>query len=215
MNPIKNLIRGNKLFRKYHFADFEEELKESIKNGQKPDVLFISCCDSRITLDFMLGAKPGDLFVLRNIGNFVPPFSANGDFHGTASAIEYAISVLKVSNIIVCGHSHCGACQSLHEEIPDSKDFINIKKWLELGQKAKNMTLQKTYETKEDLYRATEKNSLICQLENLLTYPTIEEKIKTNSIKIHGWFYNLKDGSIEYYDKKTNSFNDIVDYQVC
>ncbi len=215
MNAIKNLIRGNKLFRKYHFLDFEEQLNESIINGQNPDVLFISCCDSRITPDLILGAKPGDLFALRNIGNFVPPFSANGYFHGTASAIEYAISVLNVSHIIVCGHSYCGACQSLHEDIPDTNNFINIKKWLELGNKAKNITLQKIYESKEELYRATEKNSLICQLDNLLTYPVIQEKINNETLKIHGWYYHLKDGSIEYYNKKRNTFNDLLEYQVC
>jgi carbonic anhydrase len=142
MNAIKNLVRGNKLFRKYHYIDYEEEVHESIKNGQKPQTLLITCCDSRITPDLMLGAKPGDLFVLRNIGNFVPPFCKNGNFHGTASAIEYAINVLKVKNIIVCGHSHCGACQSLHNTIPDNKDFINIKKWLELGEKAKSMPIK-------------------------------------------------------------------------
>ncbi len=212
MNAIKNLIRGNKLFRKYHFVDFEEELQESIKSGQKPDVLFIGCCDSRITPDLMMGSKPGDLFMLRNIGNFVPPFCSNGDFHGTASAIEYAVSVLKVKNIIVCGHSYCGACQSLHSDIPDSVDFINIKKWLQLGEKAKEITLQKTYKTKDELYRATEKNSLICQLENLRTYPAINEKIKKSEIKIHAWYYNLNNGFIEYYNQQTELFVDIVEY---
>ena len=100
MNAIKSLIRGNKLFRKYHYIDYKEEVHESIRNGQKPQTLFISCCDSRITPDLMLGSKPGELFVLRNIGNFVPPFCEKGYFHGTASAIEYALSVLKVKNII-------------------------------------------------------------------------------------------------------------------
>ena len=212
MNAIKNLIRGNKLFRKYHFVDFKEDLHESIKNGQKPDVLFISCCDSRITPDLMMGSKPGDLFVLRNIGNFVPPFCSNGDFHGTASAIEYAVSVLKVKNIIVCGHSYCGACQSLHGEIPDTIEFINVRKWLELGKKAKEITLQKTYETKDELYRATEKNSLICQLENLVTYPAVKENLDKNEIKIHAWYYNLADGSIEYYNKKTQTYDDLLSF---
>lgn len=213
MNPIKNLIRGNKLFRKYHFPEFKQEVEELIKNGQKPSVLFISCCDSRITPDFMIGSKPGDLFVLRNIGNFVPPFSATGDFHGTASAIEYAVSVLNISNIIVCGHSHCGACQSLYQDIPKNDDFINIRKWLKLGEKAKNITLEKTYSTKEELYKATEKNSVICQLENLLTYPYINKKIISGTMKIHGWYYNLEDGSIEFYDKEDNTFKDIFEYQ--
>jgi len=212
MNIIKSLIRGNKLFRKYHFTDFQEELSELIKNGQKPQALFIGCCDSRVTPDLMLGSKPGDLFVLRNIGNFVPPFSSNGEYQGTASAIEYAVSVLNVSNIIVCGHSHCGACQSLYQEIPDDKNYLNIKKWLELGKKAKEITLQKTYKTKDELYRATERNSLICQLDNLQTYPAIQKKMSSNELQIHGWYYNLNDGKIEYYNETSKSFDDVITY---
>lgn len=214
MNSIKNLIRGNNLFRKYHFDEFKDDLSHLIEHGQKPDVLFISCCDSRITPDFMIGNRPGDLFTLRNIGNFVPPFTSDGEFHGNASAIEYAVSILNVSHIIVCGHSYCGACESLYKEIPDNENYINIKKWLELGQKAKQMTLKdkNLYNTKEDLYRATEKNSIICQLENLLTYPAIKEKISENKIDIHGWYYDLSDGSIEYYDKKNNKYKNITEY---
>lgn len=214
MNPIKNLIRGNKLFRKYQFDEFKDDLLELNINGQKPEILFISCCDSRITIDFMVGTKPGDLFILRNIGNFVPPFSLNGDFHGTASAIEYAVSILNVSNIIVCGHSYCGACQSLYSNIPQNPHYINIQKWLELGKKAKEVTLKNKhlYKTQEELYKATEKNSIICQLKNLLTYPAIKEKIELDKIAIHGWYYNLDDGSIEYYDKKNRLFKDISEY---
>lgn len=214
MDAIKNLIRGNKLFRKYHFEEFKDSLDDLILNGQKPEVLFISCCDSRITTDFMIGSKPGDLFILRNIGNFVPPYSANGDYHGNASAIEYAVSILNVSNIIVCGHSHCGACKSLYEDIPDTPYYINIKKWLELGKKAKEITLksQHLYKNEAELYKATEKNSIICQLENLLSYPAIKEKINLDKIKIHGWYYNLNDGSIEYYDELSKNYKSINEY---
>jgi carbonic anhydrase len=213
MNAIKNLIRGNKLFRKYHYSDFEEESNELIIHGQKPQALFIGCCDSRVTPDLMMGAKPGDLFVLRNIGNFVPPYDSKNNFPGFTSAIEYALLVLKVSNIIVCGHSHCGACQSLHTKIPDDDNLKNIKSWLEIGEKAKDITLKKSYQTKEELYRATEKNSLICQLENLMTYPLIQEQVKNNNLKLHGWYYNLTNGFIEFYDKKSQSFRDIIEYE--
>ena len=88
MNIIKSLIRGNKLFRKYHFTDFEEELNELIKHGQKPQALFITCCDSRITPDLMLGSKPGDLFVMRNIGNFVPPYEKDYSFDEYGRILE-------------------------------------------------------------------------------------------------------------------------------
>jgi carbonic anhydrase len=162
----------------------------------------------------MIGSKPGDLFTLRNIGNFVPPYSADGNYHGNASAIEYAVSVLKVSNIIVCGHSHCGACQSLYEDIPDTQDYINIRKWLELGKEAKEITLKNShlYKDEKELYRATEKTSIICQLKNLLTYPAIKRKVDTNEINIHGWYYDLIDGSIEYYDKESKKYKNINEY---
>lgn len=212
MNTIKNLIRGNQLFKKYHLIDYQDDLTHLIKNGQKPEVLFICCCDSRITPDLMLGAKPGDLFVLRNIGNFVPPYSLEKGFHGITSAIEYAISILQVPNIIVCAHSHCGAIESLYKDIPNTSEFQNIKMWLKLGEKAKADTIKQTFSTKEELYKKTEKNSLINQVDNLLTYPIIQEKVKEGSLKLHAWYYELKDASISYYHKEENIFKDLEDY---
>lgn len=212
MDAIKNLIRGNAIFKKYHYPDLEEEINDLILNGQKPEILFISCCDSRITPDIMMGTKPGDLFVLRNIGNFVPPYGENKSYHGVASAIEYAVSVLNVKNIIVCAHSHCGACKSLYEDIPDTKYFKNIKKWLELGAEAKKLSLEKTYKNKNDLYENTEKNSLLFQVKNLLTYPAIKEKYYKKEIKLHAWYLHIKSAQIEYYDYKKKCFKDIEEY---
>ena len=193
MNIIKNLVRGNELFKKYHYVDYEDEITDLIKHGQKPEVLFISCCDSRITPDLMLGSKPGDLFVLRKYRK--PLFLLlmdDASFHGTASAIEYAVSVLNVKHIIVCGHTHCGACKSLFEEIPNHQHYINIKKWLKLGLKAKEITLKNTYANKEEKERAMEKNSVLCQVENLHTYPAIKEKLLNKSIKLHAWYMHLE-----------------------
>lgn len=214
MNILKKLIRGNKLFRDYQFDEYKEELALLIEHGQKPEVLLISCCDSRVTPDFMLESKPGELFVLRNIGNFVPPCSVDKEFHGSSAAIEYAVSVLDVSHIIICGHSNCGACASLYEDIPNSIYFQNINKWLELGKEAKELTLKENpfYKNKNELYESTEKNSLKFQLKNLTTYPAIQDKLKNNTMQIHAWYYNLSDGSIEYYDKNKDNFKDICFY---
>lgn len=212
MNAIKNLIRGNQLFKKYHFTDYKEDLEDLIKNGQKPEVLFICCCDSRITPDLMLGSKPGDLFVLRNIGNFVPPYSSEKGFHGISSAIEYAISILKVSNVIVCAHSHCGAIQSLYKDIPNDAELFNIKKWLLLGEKAKEETSKLTFKNKEDLYKQTEKNSVKYQLDNLLSYPIIKKRVEEKTLQLHAWYYELKDGSISYYDQEENNFKELSKY---
>lgn len=205
MDTIKNLIRRNKLFQKYHINEFKDELKESIKSGQKPEALLISCCDSRITPDFMFGNRPGDLFVLRNIGNLVPAYQSDNDSFGVLASIEYAINILEVSHVIVCGHSHCGACQSLYEELPS--DTNNIQKWLEIAKPVKEFTLKSmSKENKEELYRATEKNSVIFQIKNLLSYPIIKKKVGEKSLQIHGWYYDIEKGCLYIYDEQNNSF---------
>ena len=204
---LTELIKGNEEFRKNYFSNLEKEIKELVEHGQKPEVMFIGCSDSRVTPDLMLGTKPGDMFILRNVGNFVPKYKHDEDFHGTAAAIEYAIAVLKVKHIIVCGHSHCGACKSLYDDIPDDGSFIHIKTWLTLGAKAKEITLKnKNFNTKEEMYRETERNSICHQLDNLLTYPGVAKLYKEEKLKVHGWYYDIETAQIDYYDKKEDKF---------
>ena len=205
---INDLIKGNKKFRDVSFPKFEGNIKELVEQGQKPEILFVGCSDSRITPDLMLDTKPGDMFILRNVGNFVPPYSPDDDFHGSSAAIEYAVSVLGVKHIIICGHSHCGACKSLYKDIGDSPDLIHVKKWIELGKRAKEYTLLAIQDKsdKEKLYRATERISVVHQMENLLTFPDVERKIKNGTLQIHGWYYRIEDGTLEYYDGEECSF---------
>ena len=186
---INDLIKGNKKFREARFPKYEDDLKQLVETGQKPEVLFIGCSDSRVTPDLMLDTKPGDMFILRNVGNFVPPYNPDDDYHGSSAAIEYAVSVLGVKHIIVCGHSHCGACKSLYHDIGNSPDLIHVKKWLELGKRAKEYTLLAIQDKsdKEKLYRATERISIVHQMENLLTFPEVDRKVKSGVLQIHGW----------------------------
>ncbi len=205
--PLENLIKGNLDFKKNTFPKIEKELLDLVTHGQRPDVMFIGCSDSRVTPDLMLNTKPGDMFILRNVGNFVPPFKHDEDFHGSAAAIEFAVSVLKVKHIIICGHSHCGACKSLYEEIPDNESLVHIKTWLNLGMKAKERTLRnKKFTNAEEMYRATERNSIRHQLDNLLTYPDVKRLLKSKELEIHGWYYNIATGEIEYYREEDDSF---------
>ncbi|WP_072680421.1 carbonic anhydrase [Arcobacter sp. LA11] len=209
---LKNLIKGHEDFRKFNFPRIESELKELVEHGQRPEVMFIGCSDSRVTPDLMLNTRPGDMFILRNVGNFVPPFKHDEDFHGSAAAIEYAIAVLKVKHIIICGHSHCGACKSLYEEIPSNDSFIHVKTWLNLGKQAKERTLKnKKFNTEEEMYRATERNSIRHQLDNLLTYPDIVRLLKTGELQIHGWYYDIESGNMDFYDKENDSFKPLKD----
>ena len=205
---INDLIKGNKKFREASFPEYEGDLKELVEKGQKPEILFVGCSDSRVTPDLMLDTKPGDMFILRNVGNFVPPYNPDDDYHGSSAAIEYAVSVLGVKHIIICGHSHCGACKSLYQNLDNSPDLIHVRKWLELGKRAKEYTLLAIQDKtdKEKLYRATERISIVHQMENLLTFPEVERKVKAGELQIHGWYYRIEDGTIEYYDGEECSF---------
>jgi len=203
---LQEYAQGNNLFRTY-FKKNKDSLLKLVKSGQSPKALFIGCSDSRVIPDLMLQTKPGDLFVIRNVGNFVPPFKPDEDFHSTASGIEYAVSVLKVQEIIICGHTHCGACAHLYEELEDDS-LIHTKKWLELGESAKKSAILSlgSDANKEDLLRLTEKLSVIKQIENILTYPNVKQRFEDDDLRIHGWYYDIENGKIEYYDADSYTF---------
>ncbi|MBN2894570.1 MAG: carbonic anhydrase [Campylobacterales bacterium] len=205
---ITDLIHGNRHFQKVRFPHYEEDMSALVRSGQKPQILFIGCSDSRVTPDLMLDTKPGDMFILRNVGNFVPPYSQNSDFHGSSAVIEYAVSILNVRHIILCGHSHCGACRNLFELPVDAKNYIHLNKWLELGESARNeaVALHGNLMDREQLYRETEKLSILHQLENLLTFPEIERRVEAGELSLHGWYYQIEDGSILCYDGNLRRF---------
>lgn len=203
---LEKYAQGNKLFRQY-FKKNQESLLRLVTNGQSPKALFIGCSDSRVIPDLMIQTDPGDLFVLRNVGNFVPPYKPDEDFHATASGIEYAVSVLKVKEIIICGHTHCGACKHLYEPIEDPL-LIHTKKWLELGESAKTSAVLSLgiNAPKEELLRLTEKLSVVKQIENLLTYPNVKKQFEDDDLSIHGWHYDIETGNIDYYNADTYEF---------
>ena len=172
--------------------------------------LFIGCADSRIMPSLMTGTAPGDLFILRNVGNFVAPYDPADIMHPSAPGIEYAVAALNVSEIIICGHTHCGAIQSLFKEI-DSPSLLHTKNWLTLGSKAKSFAVLALGEgaEKEKLYRLTEKLSVVSQIENLLTYPDVKAGVEADTIHIHGWIYDIESGEIEYYDPDKGMFKSL------
>jgi carbonic anhydrase len=208
---LQEYAHGNELFRSY-FKKNKESLLNLVKSGQSPKALFIGCSDSRVIPDLIVQSNPGDLFVLRNVGNFVPPFKPDEDFHATASGIEYAVSVLKVQEIIICGHTHCGACKALYENMEDDS-LIHTKKWLELGESAKKSAILSlgANADQEALLRLTEKLSVVKQIENILTYPNVKKRFEEGDLYIHGWYYDMETGKIEYYDADSYQFAPLND----
>ena len=206
-NRVKEFVEGHEAFRKIKFNQSKNRFKRLVEEGQNPKALFIGCSDSRVMPAMITGSKPGDLFIVRNIGNFVAPYNPDADYHATASAIEYAVSILDVSDIIVCGHSHCGAISALFKEIEQTPENIHTIKWLELGNEAKKTGLLAHKDSdKETMLRYTERISVVYQLDNLLTYPAVKRRVEEGTLYLHGWHYDIENGHIEYYDDENYEF---------
>lgn len=211
INNMKKLIEGHSDFQSVKFKNNKERFKNLVEEGQDPKALFIGCSDSRVMPALITNSKPGDLFIVRNIGNFVAPFNPNQDYHATASAIEYAVSVLEVTDVIVCGHSECGAIATLYKNITPSDENLHTIKWLELGESAKRSALLSMRgKAEEEILRYTEKISVIFQLDNLLTYPAVKRRVEQGKLYLHGWHYDLKNGKIEYYDEESYEFKELT-----
>jgi len=211
------LALGNKLFKEGYYKENEKTFLELSERGQQPKALYIGCSDSRVLPNLMTKSAPGDLFVVRNVGNFVAPYNPDNSFHSTATAIEYAVSVLRTENIIVCGHTHCGAICAMfdNEGKMDSPDLVHTKKWLTLGENAKKQALLAlgNRADRDMTLRLTEKLSVISQIENLLTYPSVKAKVDAGKLSIHGWMYDIESGEIEYYDAESSQFEPISTLQ--
>ncbi|KFN40211.1 MAG: carbonic anhydrase [Sulfuricurvum sp. MLSB] len=209
---LKEFVAGNETFQQTYFKKHEAQLLSLVKEGQNPRALFIGCSDSRVIPDLIIQSNPGDLFVIRNVGNFVAPYKPDEDFHSTAAGIEYAVGVLEVSEIIICGHSHCGAIEALYKSSCDTS-MVHTAKWLTLGEKAKTMAMLALGESadKTELLRATEYLSIVTQIENLLTYPYVKKLVEEDKLFIHGWYYDIETGGIEYYDPDSYQFRPLSD----
>ena len=201
----REIIQKSKEFTNFKFRKYKHEFKKLVEEGQNPKALFIGCSDSRVLPNLITNTGPGDLFVIRNIGNFVPVYQPDNDFHSTAAAIEYAVSVLEVEDIIVCGHSHCGAIGALFK--PEIKDpnLIHVKKWLELGKKPKDF-IESFGLKKDETIKKTEKYSTLFQLQNLLTYPAIKQRVEEGKLFLNAWYYVLEEGKIYTFDFEKEDF---------
>lgn len=211
LNATLKYAKGHSQFKNY-FRLHEEELLRQLKEGQTPSTLFIGCSDSRFIPDLILKTKPGDLFTIRTAGNFVPFYQAEMN-DGIAATIQYAVEVLQVKHIIVCGHSHCGAIEGLYKDWkPDQMPLV--QKWLQYGEPAKKLVSSTTTSiSKEELYNLTGEVSVLYQLENLLTYPFVKKLVEEDKIALHGWYYRMETGDIFYFDPKANhfySFNELI-----
>ncbi len=201
---MKKLIEGLQKFQSGYFRS-HQALFEELSHGQHPRILFITCSDSRVDPNLITQADVGDLFVIRNAGNLVPPFgAANG---GEGASIEYAIAALGIEQVIVCGHSHCGAMKGLLKLNSLQEKMPLVYDWLRHAEATRRLVLENyNHYEGEELIEITVAENILTQLENLQTYPIIRSKLHQGKLSLHGWIYRIETGEVLAYDGVLHDF---------
>lgn len=203
---MDKIIEGISKFQSEVYPQHKTRFAE-LAEGQAPRALFITCSDSRIDPNLLTQTLPGELFICRNAGNIVPPHS--NETGGMTASIEYAISVLNIDNIIICGHSNCGAMKAAMNT-EGLKDLPHVKTWLDHCRAA-----VKSVENHHNCGHGNlddsnldeiTKQNIILQMNHIKTHPAVFGKHSSGELKIHGWVYDIKSGNVESYDEKTNEF---------
>ncbi|MGE3953752.1 MAG: carbonic anhydrase [Parachlamydiales bacterium] len=186
---MDELIAGYRKFYADHFATKDSLYHDLVRNGQRPKVLVIACSDSRVDPALLMGCSPGDMFVVRNVANLVPPFEGDHKHHGTSAAVEFAVRVLGVSNIIILGHTLCGGIQALVQGLEWESDFV--ADWMEIARPARQA------DTTE-----CGRGSLLLSLKNLMTFPWVRERVERGKLSLHAWQFDLESGVIMRHEEE-------------
>ena len=188
--------------RRFHddtFPGVRDRFETLVKDGQRPTILFIGCSDSRLVPYLLIGTGSGELFIVRNVAAFVPPYDGSAGYHGTSAAIEFAVLNLQVARIVVCGHSHCGGIRALYDGAPAQAP--NLRAWLELGRDA-----VLPVQVSPEALRRTEQRAVVLQLERLMDYPMVRERVERRQLTLHGWHYVIEDGEVHVFDVRSGAF---------
>ncbi|MDG2268491.1 MAG: carbonic anhydrase [Alphaproteobacteria bacterium] len=215
---VKPLLDGFKIFRKDFFAKDKDFFNRLIKRGQKPKIMVISCSDSRVDPAILFGTRPGELFVVRNVANLVPPYAPDDGYHGVSAAIEFAVRDLLVDHIIVLGHAYCGGicalCDDYKLEITQNnksdknvtREFINS--WINISRPA---IMKVDFSNWSELSRSqAEQLSIVNSLTNLMTFPWVLEAMNKKKLLIHGWWFDMENAELWSNDKGKESFSKLM-----
>jgi carbonic anhydrase len=190
----QRLLEGYQAFTTQRLPTEQSRYRELSERGQSPEVMVIGCCDSRVSPEVIFDAHPGELFVVRNIANLVPPFTSDGVCHGVFAALEFAVQVLGVGHIIVLGHAHCGGIRAYAEHGPPLSPADSIHKWMSLIAPAAD--LAGAPDGRDDYLMRLEQASITKSLENLLTFPYIEAAVQSGVLQLHGAYFDVSTGQV-------------------
>ena len=189
---MDKLISGYRRFRENQWPERRITFQELARDGQSPRTMVVACCDSRIDPSMIFGAAPGELFVVRNVANLVPPYAPDGRFHATSAALEFAVCVLEVDNLIVMGHAMCGGIRALLEGPPvQSDDFLGS--WMSVAESAKRRVLESA---PEDPQAACEQEAVKLSLDNLRSFPWIRQRVDAGRLRTHGATFDIRSGEL-------------------
>ncbi|MGE5546499.1 MAG: carbonic anhydrase [Solirubrobacterales bacterium] len=205
---MQQLIDGFQRWRETYYEENRALFEALVQKGQSPKVLLIGCCDSRVDPGLIFGAQPGEMFVLRNVANLIPPYAPDAGHHGTSAAVEFAVRSLEVEHIVVLGHARCGGVRSLVEnQGDDQSDFI--AGWMSIARAARDRALALTLSSGQPLEaarRMCEQETVAISLANLMTFPWIRERVESGRLLLHGWWFDLDNGELFRLDPITNTF---------
>jgi carbonic anhydrase len=205
---MQRLIEGVHKFQTDQFGNYQKLFRKLSQEGQNPHTLFITCSDSRVLAELITQSKPGDLFVVKNVGNIIPQSNVTGSTNSTAAAIEFAVETLRVSDIVVCGHSQCGAMAAVLGGLPSGTAMPHLREWLKLAAPVREIIQSQYAHISDEAVRintAGEENVLF-GLENLHSYHCVQERLMDGTLRLHGWFFKIATAELFAYDPGTKQF---------
>jgi len=209
MKEIERFIRGFRTFQKNYFGTGNAHF-DALKTGQQPKTMLIGCSDSRVDPAILTNCVPGDIFTVRNVANLVPPFEEGGGLHGVSAALEFAVCHLEVEHIIVLGHSKCGGISALMAGTCGCKGGGFITNWMSIATPAKHRVLAELPDKDKTLQqRAAEQASVLLSLENLHSFPWIDERVASGRLTLHGWYFDIGAGELLEYQPERGGFRPV------
>lgn len=210
MAQVAALLEGYRRFYRKHFLGEDSRFRE-LAGGQSPKTLIIACSDSRVDPAIITDADPGDIFVVRNVANLVPPYQpGEGSYHGTSAALEFAVRHLNVQHIIVFGHSGCAGIRALLHSEPQQEQFSFIHPWVNIAHKAKEYTVHLCGDVHhEDAQHTCEQHGILVSLHNLMTFPWVAERADAGKLKLHGWYFHLNTGQLQTWNTQESRFRTV------
>jgi carbonic anhydrase len=206
MNFPQRLIEGYGAFASGRLQAEQHRYRELAERGQTPEIMVIGCCDSRVSPEVIFDARPGELFVVRNVANLVPPFETGGTYHGVSAALEFGVGVLKVKHIVVLGHAHCGGVRAYAEDAAPISPGDFIGRWMSLMAPAADKVGPRGTLSRAGYLERLEKASVANTLDNLMTFPRLRKLIERGAVTLHGAYFGVAAGELSVLDRATGEF---------